>query len=99
MNNQEFFNMFQEAGKMTFPDFIEKYKGVSDAPEFWFAAHRNIKSIAKKAGISLRQLGFKCGIPRRTIENWSTGTRECPPYVIMLIQQYLGVFDVKTYLE
>lgn len=98
MNNKQYFEFFTDAGNMSFPDFAEKYKNVKDAPDFWFAVHRNIKSIAKKAGLPIRQLAMKCGIPHRTVENWAAGIRECPPYVLLLIQVYLGVFDVKKYL-
>lgn len=42
---------------------------------------------ALRAETGLTQAGFSAalGIPRRTIQNWETGERECPAYVIDLI--------------
>lgn len=60
--------------------------------EIYTATHRTISDIASAAGLSNRQLAFRCAIPQRTVENWSNGDRECPPYVLLLIQEALGIF-------
>lgn len=40
-----------------------------------------------RAGTGLTQAGFSAalGIPRRTLQSWEMGERECPAYVIDLI--------------
>lgn len=59
-----------------------------------------IKEIAAAAGKSVRQLGIELGIPRRTIEAWSSGDRQPLDYVINMIEdRYVhsvpaNVFDV-----
>jgi DNA-binding transcriptional regulator YiaG len=66
-----------------------------DIEEIYKAAHRTIKEIAAAAGMSLRQLGLHFAIPRRTIGDWSTGKRTPPPYVLLLMQEALGLLDVR----
>lgn len=49
-----------------------------------------LKSLRKRAGLTQARLGEVCGgIPRRTIQNWETGDRECPGYVLYLIKSHL----------
>lgn len=48
-----------------------------------------IKEIAKAHGISNRELARRCGIPIRTVENWSAGTATPPDYVLTLIESHL----------
>ena len=48
-----------------------------------------IKEIAKAHGISNRELARRCGIPIRTVENWSTGKATPPEYVLTLIESHL----------
>lgn len=71
---------------------VERIEILSD---IWTAAHRSIKDIAADAGLSLRQLAYKYAIPQRTIEDWSSGRRTPPPYVLLLIQQAAGIFYLK----
>lgn len=48
-----------------------------------------IKEIAKAHGISNRELARRCGIPIRTVENWSSGKTNPPEYVLKLIESHL----------
>ena len=48
-----------------------------------------IKEIAKKHGISNRELARRCGIPIRTVENWSAGTAVPPKYILDLVESHL----------
>lgn len=56
------------------------------------AVHRSIRDIASASGLTQRKLMERFCIPRRTMEDWSTGTRSCPVYTILLIQESLGIF-------
>lgn len=52
-----------------------------------------IKEIAKAHGISNRELARRCGIPIRTVENWSSGKATPPEYVLTLIESHLKILE------
>ncbi len=54
-----------------------------------------IKEIARAHGISNRELARRCGIPIRTVENWSAGAATPPEYVLRLIEAFLDNLDQK----
>lgn len=47
-----------------------------------------LKEIRKALGMTQTEFGAFLGIPMRTIQNWEAGTRQCPPYVLRLIEYY-----------
>lgn len=57
----------------------------------WDAYHRTIPQVAADAGLSCRKLAERFCIPYRTVENWSSGTREAPVYVRLMMQECLGL--------
>lgn len=49
-----------------------------------------LKSLRKRTGLSQTAFGEACGgIPRHTIQNWESGIRECPNYLLFLIKSHL----------
>ncbi len=65
-------------------------------------ARMDIRQLASAAGISMRRLALRFGIPTRTVECWaapegSPNHRDCPPYVLLLIAECLGLmpFEVR----
>ncbi|WP_455057835.1 helix-turn-helix domain-containing protein [Jutongia sp.] len=46
-----------------------------------------IKEIRDITGLSQVEFGKKYDIPRRTIQNWETGERQCPPYMLKLLER------------
>ena len=49
-----------------------------------------LKSLRKRTRLSQTAFGDICGgIPLRTIQNWESGVRECPDYVLFLIKSHL----------
>lgn len=49
-----------------------------------------LKDLRRKTGYSQIRFGEVCGgIPLRTIQNWESGVRECPDYVLFLIKSHL----------
>ena len=52
-----------------------------------------IKEIAKAHGISNRELARRCGIPIRTVENWSSGAATPPDYILTLIESHLKILE------
>ncbi len=57
----------------------------------WKAAHRNVRAIAKDGGISMRALAERFGVPYRTVEDWAAGKRTPPAYVLLMMQELLGL--------
>lgn len=45
----------------------------------------NIKELREKTGLTQKAFGEWLNIPKRTIEDWETGKRVPPPYVVELI--------------
>ena len=56
------------------------------------AAQRSVKDICRMAGMSQNAMADRFCIPRRTFGNWCTGTRECPEYTKLMMQELLGLY-------
>ena len=56
-----------------------------------------IKEIRQKTVLKHVEFSKKYGIPRRSIENWETGKRKCPNYVVNMLNTIveLGLDIVK----
>lgn len=50
-------------------------------------AKDRIKAIRSATGLSQVAFAKEYGIPRRTIENWESGERKPPEYVITLLER------------
>ena len=48
------------------------------------------KEIRQASGMNLTQFSEYFGIPYRTIQHWEQGTRQCPEYLLELIQYKLN---------
>lgn len=46
-----------------------------------------IKEIREYSGLSQAKFSEKYGIPKRSLENWESGSRKCPDYVISLLER------------
>lgn len=47
------------------------------------------KELREKSGMSRSGFGEYFGIPYRTVQNWELGLRECPEYLLNLMQYKL----------
>ena len=47
------------------------------------------KELREKSGMSRSRFGEYFGIPYRTVQNWELGLRECPDYLLDLMQYKL----------
>lgn len=56
------------------------------------ALFRSVRDIAAAAGLNQRELAERFGIPRRTVEDWCRGVRQCPSYVRLMMQECLGLY-------
>ena len=51
---------------------------------------RSIKELRELTGLSQTAFSKKYNIPKRTIENWETGTRKPPAYVLELLESVIN---------
>lgn len=49
-----------------------------------------VKDILKKYNITQKQLSERFEIPYRSIQNWVGGQRECPSYLIKMMDEILS---------
>lgn len=68
---------------------------LEDLGQIWDAVHRDVKQIAADAGMSQRKLAERFLIPYRTVEDWSAGKRSCPGYLLLMMQQVLGLLTIE----
>ena len=50
-----------------------------------------IKEIRERLGLTQWQFSEKMGIPIGTIRHWEQGYRECPPYVVTLLEKLVDI--------
>ena len=55
------------------------------------AAHRSMRDIVKETGLSQAKFGDYFGIPKRSIENWCNGATTPLPYILIMMQEILGL--------
>ena len=48
---------------------------------------KTIKEIREYSGLSQAKFSEKYGIPKRSLENWESGSRKCPDYVVFLLER------------
>ena len=63
-------------------DYVH-YEIADDTPSM------NLKEIMDKYSLSMREVSDMFGIPYRTVQNWVSGHRECPTYILRMIQKLL----------
>lgn len=59
--------------------------------QIWDATHRNMKDIIAITKSSQLKMCKYFGIPRRTLEDWCSGAYNPPPYILIMIQEILGL--------
>ncbi len=59
----------------------------------------NIKEMREKLGLTQQMFADRYNIPKRTIENWETGKRKAPPYVMELLQNAVDHYVPHTVEE
>jgi DNA polymerase-1 len=59
--------------------------------KLWDAAHMSVRQIKEASGMSQLKFAERFCIPRRTVEDWCAGKRECPDYLRLLIMEALGI--------
>ena len=49
------------------------------------------QSLLEKSGLRLIDLADRFGIPYRTLQNWHSGVRQAPQYVINMMAEILRI--------
>ena len=57
---------------------------------------RTIRELCREHGLTQKALAERFGIPLRTVEDWSTGKRTPPDYVVRMIQTILKSENKET---
>lgn len=57
----------------------------------WAAARMSVREMVVASGISQTAFAKGAGIPRRTVQGWCLGERECPVYVRFLLAEHYGL--------
>ena len=58
------------------------------------AVNRTVREIVAASGLSQAAFAERYCIPKRTVENWCSGSRECPLYTRLLLQRAEGLLKV-----
>lgn len=58
----------------------------------WDMAHSTIRDIRAHTGLSQAAFAVRYCIPRRTVENWESGDRQCADYVRLLLAEAVGLY-------
>lgn len=57
----------------------------------WAAARMSVREMVVASGISQTAFANGAGIPRRTVQGWCLGERECPTYVRFLLAEHYNL--------
>lgn len=58
------------------------------------AVNRPVRAIVTASGLSQAAFAERYCIPKRTVENWCSGARECPLYTRLLLQRADGLLKI-----
>lgn len=85
-------NLSKEEAEKMLVQFEEKDKEEDIYEEDFYEIYyeMEIKDIKNKYRMSLKEISERFGIPYRTVQNWNAGVRECPEYVIRMMDEILS---------
>lgn len=69
---------------------------VEELGQLWDAAHLTIRDIRAHTGLSQAAFAVRYCIPRRTVENWESGDRQCADYTRLLLAEAVGLYARPT---
>lgn len=50
----------------------------------------SFREFLSRMGLSQIECSRRFGIPYRTVNHWAAGDRECPPYVVKMMEEILA---------
>lgn len=84
---EDWMGEFMDGDELTEREESEINKVIAEA--FELSREPRLKVERKLSGLTQAQMAEELGIPKRTIENWESGTRTAPEYVERLIVEKL----------
>lgn len=66
---------------------------IAEIGDIWDVAHLTICDIRQHTGLSQAKFATRFCIPRRSVEDWESGTRHCPDYLRLLLAQTVGLYN------
>ena len=69
------------------------FRSSVDSRTAYTAFTRPFRDIVDATGLSQAKFARLYNIPRRTVENWCSGSRECPLYTRLLLQEVIGLIS------
>ena len=51
--------------------------------------------LKEKHGFKLTELSARFEIPYKTVQSWNSAIRECPPYIITMMDELLTIDEQK----
>ena len=76
------------------PDAAIPQERLTDLRQIYTVVNRTPKEIVAASGLSQAAFAERYCIPKRTIENWCSGARECPLYTRLLLQRAEGLLKI-----
>ena len=78
-------------------DFVAKHASsgmdFEDLCAIWDAAHLSVRDIRKASGLTQAKFAERYHIPLRTLQNWDSGLRKPPLYLVLLLAHRAGMID------
>lgn len=82
------FGSDQDAPALDYDEIVRYLRDV------YRAAHVTIHEIRQHTGLTQAGFSRRFAVPKRTVEDWERGARECPPYVRALLAQAAGMVNI-----
>lgn len=81
-------------------DWMDEYGGdadrlVSDMRNIYKVAHMTVRDLIEAYGKTQADFSERFCIPKRTVEDWATERRQCPPYTRLMMADLLGLVTVE----
>lgn len=70
---------------------------IAEIGDIWDVAHLTIYDIRQHTGLSQAKFAIRFCIPRRSVEDWESGTRHCPDYLRLLLAQAVGLYNDRRF--
>ena len=78
-------DIFSAAEDDDFPALAEELRHI------WRYAHITVREIVQHTGLSQTDFAYRFAIPLRSVQNWVSGSRDCPPYTRLMLAKQCGL--------
>lgn len=107
MTDKQFYAACQDAQQYSDPDAfasdVALSAAFSDTPEdqlpglmddlrhVWRYMHITVREIVQYTGLTQTAFAARHAIPLRTLQGWIAGSRDCPPYIRLMLAKLCGI--------